>query len=429
MVVILTLLHPKQHTPLKQWRFEHELLIRVGRAPENDVILEDLLVSRFHLELRPIQAAAMVATVPSWHLTNLSANGTYVNGYLTSQGTISDNDRLQLAQQGPLLQFQVMATAPPLAVPTLPSPQLPMLPKSSLPAIAPRLVPCSHGGNSPQNLFCIHCGQPLRVQQTVRQYQVLRVLGRGGMGTTYLVWNPDITTPTGQLRGELQVLKEMNADMARIPKAQELFEREAAVLKTLNHPGVPRFYDFFVEAGKKYLVMELLHGQDLEKRVRQKGPVAPPQAITWMMQTCEILDYLHNLRPPIIHRDIKPGNLLVQNLNNRIIVLDFGAVKAAGMPSRTRIGAEGYSAPEQTQGRPVVQSDLYAIGTSLIFLLTAESPMKFYEKTAQSYRFALDNIPTITPKLRELIDQTTQLRPGDRYVSARSLAHALQACL
>jgi serine/threonine-protein kinase len=175
--------------------------------------------------------------------------------------------------------------------------------------------------------------------------------------------------------------------------------------------------------------MALLHGQDLEKRIRQHGTVSAQQAIAWMIQTCDILDYLHNHRTPIIHRDIKPGNLLVQTVSNRITVLDFGAVKAVGVPSGTRIGAEGYAAPEQAQGRPVTQSDLYAIGPSLIFLITGENPSRLYKKTSQGYRFVLDGYPDIAPSLRQVIDRVTQTRASDRYQTAKELSQALSNCL
>jgi serine/threonine-protein kinase len=186
---------------------------------------------------------------------------------------------------------------------------------------------------------------------------------------------------------------------------------------------------FFVEEDKKYLVMETIHGQDLEKLVYERGPVSPPQAIAWMIQTCEILDYLHCLAPPLIHRDIKPANLLVRRTDNRIVVLDFGAVKEIGTPLGTRIGAEGYSAPEQDRGQPLTQSDLYAIGTSLIFLLTGQSPMSFYQNRGKGYRFHVDSVPTITPELRQVIEKVTAPRPGDRYQSSPELIAALAECL
>jgi serine/threonine-protein kinase len=245
------------------------------------------------------------------------------------------------------------------------------------------------------------------------------------MGTTYLACRQ---AEVGGGHPQLLVLKEMNADMAKIAKAQELFEREARTLKSLHHWGIPKYYDFFVEAGKKYLAMELVRGQDLEKRVINTGPVTPSQAIEWMLQTCDVLSYIHSHDPPLIHRDIKPANLMVRTLDNRVIVLDFGAVKEIGTKSGTRIGAEGYCAPEQERGRPLTQSDLYAIGPTLIFLLTGKVPFKFYQKQGRYYRFQIESVPTITPQLRAVIERVTEPLPGDRYATAEELASALAAC-
>ena len=435
-MVILTLLHPQHRTPLWQWCFASETLIRIGRSPENHVVLDDLLVSRHHLDLRQVDGSTAEGTA-SWHLVNHSANGTYVNGAVMSQGLITADALLQLAQGGPLLKLQLLAAtgfAPTNQAATnqaaiAKAPQLPTLPKLPLLVRQQQQQPCTHAGNPPGNLFCTRCGLPVKVEKTIRQYQVLCVLGRGGMGTTYLVWHPTAIAASGQPQNALRVLKEMNAEMAKIPKAQELFEREASTLQTLDHPGIPKFYDFFIEAGKKYLVMALLHGQDLDKRIRQQGTVSAPQAIAWMIQTCDVLAYLHTRPAPIIHRDIKPGNLLVQTVTNSIVVLDFGAVKAVGIASGTRIGAEGYAAPEQAQGRPVTQSDLYAIGPSLIFLLTGENPSRLYTKGNQGYRFQLDGYPEITPPLRQVIAGATQHRASDRYQTASELMQALSSCL
>jgi serine/threonine-protein kinase len=429
-MVILTLLHPQDHTPVKRWRFETETFIQVGRSPDSHVVLSHPLVSRRHLELRRVEFPRPEVGNGSnyWQLTNQSSNGTFLNGYLVSQEHISEQALLQLAEGGPILQIQVFPASTPQ--PDKPSLQLPVIRQAaSTPAVGQQSTQaCTHAGNKPGNLFCVHCGQPVRVEKTIRQYQVLRILGRGGMGITYLVWNP-MEVVQGQASTALRVLKEMNADMEKIPKAQELFDREATTLKALNHRGIPRFYDFFIETGRKYLVMELLHGQDLERRVRQHGVVSPRQAIAWMIQTCEVLEYLHNRNVPIIHRDIKPGNLLVQTVSNRIVVLDFGAVKSLGIPSGTRIGAEGYSAPEQNQGRAVPQSDLYAIGPSLTFLLTGENPLRFYKQSDQGFRFIVDNVPAIATQLRNVIERVTEPRPSDRYRTARDLAQALAGCL
>ncbi|NEO92309.1 MAG: FHA domain-containing protein, partial [Moorea sp. SIO3G5] len=255
-MVTLTLLDPLSPTPVQQWSFQSKSTIRIGRAPDNDVIVDHPIVSRHHLELR----ASASPSGPMWQLVNQGANGTFLNGVLVSQGVLPEKALIQLAQKGPLLQFQVQT--------------------QQLPSLAPKPLtettkPCQHQGNAPGNLFCIHCGQPLvPVERVIRNYYVLRTLGQGGMGTTYLAWDK-VNSKDGYPL--LLVLKEMNADMAQISKAQELFEREARTLKTLNHPGIPQYYDFFVEGGKKYLAMALIHGEDLEKRVLSTGPVTLPQ--------------------------------------------------------------------------------------------------------------------------------------------------------
>ncbi|NES04053.1 MAG: protein kinase [Okeania sp. SIO2F4] len=407
-MIRLTLLDPQKNTPLKNWDFQSESIIKVGRSPDNSIVLSDSLVSRYHLELHKISKSQ---SGNLWRLVSQGTNGTFVNGVLMSQGIVSDGSLIQLARGGPIFKFQVQ---PPSAA-----------------NISQQCCPRA-GDNPPGNLFCIYCGQPIQVERSIKHYQVLRILGQGGMGTTYLAWDRERHNSQGKgasPAAALVVLKEMNADMAQIRKAQELFEREARALKSLNHPGIPKFFDFFVEEDKKYLAMEMIHGQDLEKRIATQGPILPQQAIEWMIQTCEVLEYIHSQDPPLIHRDIKPANLLVRRRDNQIVVLDFGAVKEIGTPLGTRIGAEGYSAPEQDRGQPLTQSDLYAVGATLIFLLTGQSPMHFYDNRGNGYRFYIESVPTITSQLREVIEKVTQPLPSDRYQTAPELAEALNSCL
>lgn len=408
-MVTLTLLHPEASTPLREWNFQSQSTIRIGRSPDNDIILNDPLVSRHHLELKRMPSPSGSL----WQMVNQGTNGTFLNGVLVSRGLVPDEALIRLAREGPMLKFQCgdcIAPAP-IAVPKTPTPEA-----------------CSHEGNSPSNLFCIHCGQPLvPVQRVIRHYQVLRTLGQGGMGTTYLAWDGGESNDDGH--PGLLVLKEMNADMVQIAKAQELFEREARTLKSLNHPGIPKYYDFFVEAQAKYLAMELIHGQDLEQRILTSGPVTPQTAVEWMIQTCDVLAYIHSCDPPLIHRDIKPANLMVRHRDNRIVVLDFGAVKEIGTAPGTRIGAEGYSAPEQDRGQPCTQSDLYAIGPTLIFLLTGVAPLKYFRRRGSGYGFEVSDIPTIAPQLREIIERTCEPKVRDRYQTAQELAQALATCL
>lgn len=410
-MVILTLLDPQQQAPIEEWKFSNPAKIRIGRSLDNDIVLADALVSRYHVELHNLGTDAQ----ERWQLLSQGTNGTFVNNQLVSQGVLTSGSLIQLAPNGPMLRFEV--------IPLVPEAADPRGSDSSSEATVAFFnhSDCDHAGNPPDNLFCIHCGQPIWIQGTIHGYQLLRMLGQGGMGVTYLVWFPPAQGP------QLQVLKEIKADMAEVPKAKELFLREARILQSLDHSAIPRFFDCFVEKNKTYLTMELIHGQSLDKRVLETGPAAPEQAIDWMLQTCEVLDYLHHLQPPVIHRDIKPSNLL-RKLDGQVVVIDFGTVKEVGSLPGTRISIEGYSAPEQELGHPQIQSDFYAVGATLIFLLTGKNPNKFYCDRGQGERLQIPDLP-LTDPLRAVIAQATKPKPGDRYATARDLAAALKHCL
>ena len=381
---------------LQQWEFVPPAPIRIGRSPDNEVVIDQPSISRLH-------ATLVHTNLPQgggyWQIVNQGANGTLLNDLSIDRILVTNGDRVQLSPGGAILTIQLDVA--------------PVKPIAPMPAVAT----CTHPDNPEHTLFCIHCGQPITVTHKIRDYQILKILGKGGMGTTYLAWD----------LAKLLVLKEMNADMAEIPKAQELFAREAKILQSLHHQGIPEYYDFFVESQRKYLAMELIHGQDLEQYIITHGTVTIDRAIEWMLQLCDILGYIHSVQPPLIHRDIKPANLLVRTIDRRIFLLDFGAVKEIGTLGGTRIGAPDYMAPEQNNGQPCTQSDLYAIGPTLVFLLTGRNPADFLELQGDSYRFNISHIPSITTALQSLIDRVTQRRARDRYQTAAELAQALRS--
>lgn len=409
-MVILTLLESQTNQPLNSWQFTETNIIRIGRAQDNDIILKGYFqVSRKHLELQVVDN--------QWHLSSSGTNGTFVNNVLVEQITLQDRDLIRLAENGPLFRFELKETE--ITQNTEP--------EANQPETVAANQFCRHENNPPDSIFCIHCGQPLvEEERFIGSYQILRILGKGGMGTTYLVWNKNKTIQGAPF---LLVLKEMNANMARIPKARELFEREARVLKSLDHPNIPKYYDFFVEEDRKYLVMELIHGHNLEQLTYSCGTVNPERAVEWMIQVCQTLSYLHSLQPSLVHRDIKPANLILRNLDSRIMLLDFGAVKELGTSLSTRIGVEGYSAPEQYRGKPCPQSDLYGIGTTLIFLVTGKTPMQYFAYDSDRYEFKIDQIPNLSPQLQMVLKKTCQADPSDRYQTAQELLEALNSCL
>jgi serine/threonine-protein kinase len=187
-VVILTLLEPQRKTSLQQWCFENSSVIRIGRAGDNDVVLSDSLVSRHHLELRQVNSPHK-KNVASWQVFSKGTNGTFLDGILVIQCPLPDNSLLQLAQGGPILKFKLQEMPDTLLGYPGSASVSPEGGESQANIGNNSGYTCNHEGNSPNNLFCIHCGQPLSVQQKIRQYQVLRTLGQGGMGTTYLAWD------------------------------------------------------------------------------------------------------------------------------------------------------------------------------------------------------------------------------------------------
>ena len=410
-MVIFTLLEPQTNQPLQQWEFSDKPLIRVGRAQNNDIVLHGYFqVSRQHLELNLIDA-----TSEKWQLISRGTNGTLVNNEFVTETVVKHNDLIRLAENGPVFKFEIESQLAKNQV---------ELDKTNILEVS---APCDHADNPEGSIFCRHCGKPIvEEEHFVGSYQILRTLGRGGMGTTYLAWDRNRTVENAPM---LLVLKEMNADMARIPKARELFEREARILKSLEHPGIPQYYDFFVENDRKYLVMELIHGHNLEQFVNQRGPTDSERTIRWMMQICDVVQYLHDLDPPLVHRDIKPANLMLRNIDSRLMLLDFGAVKELGTALETRIGVEGYSAPEQYRGKPCPQSDIYGIGTTIIFLLTGNAPMQYYRYQSNKFEFNIESIPNLPTNLGEVLNTSCQPEPRDRYQTAKELSEALANCL
>jgi len=289
-MVIFTLLEPQTNQPLQQWEFSEQSVIRIGRAQNNDIVLHGYFqVSRQHLELTLVDPQQ-----EKWQLISRGTNGTLINNNFVTETIINHDDLIRLAENGPVFKFE------------LESYLAQNQPKLEDTNILNTVEVCDHQDNPTGSIFCRHCGQPIvEEEHFVGTYQILRTLGRGGMGTTYLAWDRNHKVQNAPM---LMVLKEMNADMARIAKARELFEREARILKSLEHPGIPKYYDFFVENNRKYIVMELIHGHNLEQFVNQRGANDPTRTINWMIQICDILAYLHNLEPPLIHRDIKPAN-------------------------------------------------------------------------------------------------------------------------
>jgi len=205
------------------------------------------------------------------------------------------------------------------------------------------------------------------------RYSILYILGQGGIGITYAA--EDLKT------GEKVALKAVSLRRTDDLKVLELFEREARILAQVQHPAIPRYIDYF-EVGKRrdrffYLAQQLAEGQSLARLI-ENGWHPPATEVRWMAnQILDILVYLQHLVPPVIHRDIKPQNIIRRD-DGQIFLVDFGAVQDVYHQTitggSTVVGTYGYMAPEQFRGKAVLATDLYGLGATIIYLLTSKSP-------------------------------------------------------
>ncbi|MDR3615480.1 MAG: serine/threonine-protein kinase [Candidatus Obscuribacterales bacterium] len=245
--------------------------------------------------------------------------------------------------------------------------------------------------------------------------RIVRQLASGGLSALYLCQQND---------RELVVLKESVIPEHIEPdvkaKASELFDREAKILMKLDHPNVVKVLDTFVEAERNYLVLEYANGADLRLLVRQNGVQSEADVLDWAIQIASTLRYLHEREVPIIHRDLTPDNIVLKN-DGQIVIVDFGAANEfIGNATGTFVGKHAYIAPEQLRGKATTQSDIYAFGGTLYFLLTGVEP------EALSSSRPKDKVASISDELSEFVETCTQLETTERYKSVAQLLPVLK---
>lgn len=202
-------------------------------------------------------------------------------------------------------------------------------------------------------------------------------------------------------------------------KASELFAREALLLRGLDHPGIARVFDYFVEDDRSYIVMEHIDGLNLRQVVAQQGRQPDQLVIGWAMAVAEILAYLHDQSPPVVHRDVTPDNLVLTNLG-RIKLIDFGASNQyLGNATGTLIGKHAYMPPEQIKGKAEPASDIYALGATMHFLLTGSEP----EPLSASRPRTVDT--SVCQDLDRLVSRATSLKIEDRILTAGEFQNEL----
>jgi len=269
------------------------------------------------------------------------------------------------------------------------------------------------------------------------RYRILRELGRGGFGYTYLA--EDVNR-----FNELCVLKEflpqVNDDEA-LQKAKQLFEREADVLYQLNHPQIPKFRELLRVhtrgRGRLFLVQDYVEGPTyqelLETRLNSGNRFSEPEVVQLLQQILPVLSYLHNVG--VIHRDIAPDNLILRNMDGLPVLIDFGGVKQLATVLQqqvgtnivpTRLGKAGYAPEEQMEtGQVTPSADLYALGVTALVLLTGQSPDFLYDRFTKRWRW--QDYVSLSPRLTKVLERMLAPRVGDRYSSATAVSQALSS--
>ena len=216
------------------------------------------------------------------------------------------------------------------------------------------------------------------------EYIVEAVLGHGGMGQVYLASHAQVDVPVAikQVRAdeplppsvieELDQLLHSKGTPLRPPQGDfplsggantDRFLREALLLARTRHPAIPLLYDYFLEKGQWYLVMEYVPGSTLSSYMREHAPLPPLEAVNYALQMCDVLDYLHRQNPPVVFRDLKPANIILHP-DGRLMVVDFGIAryfKEGQFNDTTDFGSPGYASPEQYEGtgQTDARSDLF----------------------------------------------------------------------
>ena len=277
---------------------------------------------------------------------------------------------------------------------------------------------------------CQSCGSPL--QKLRDRYRVTQALAQGGFGATFLAQDDSLP---GQPWCVIKQLRPSINTPDVLSMARELFAREAQTLgKIGNHPQVPRLLDYFETDREFYLVQEFVNGLTIQQEIKRKGPMSEAGIKQFLSEILGILKYIHSQQ--VIHRDIKPNNLIRRSEDGRLVLIDFGAVKnqvsktySSQIENTTltafSVGTNGFAPPEQIAMRPVYASDIYAVGITCIFLLTGKSP-KDFDYHPSTGEMLWEQEVRISQHLTTVLRKMVEASVRHRYQSADEVLKALE---
>lgn len=288
---------------------------------------------------------------------------------------------------------------------------------------------CPNPQNPTSAEVCQGCGSRLLLK---KRYRVSQALGQGGFGATFLAQDESLP---GEPSCVIKQLRPATTSDHVMQMARELFEREARTLgKIGNHPQVPRLLDYFEESPHFYLVQEYISGLTLQQEVKASGAFSEAGVKQFLSELLPLLQYIHSQQ--VIHRDIKPANLIRREQDRKLVLIDFGAVKnQVNQTAMTNgsdqtaltayaIGTPGFAPPEQMSMRPVYASDIYAVGVTCVYLLTAKSP-KDLAYNPSTGELIWQNLVNISDHFADVLKKMLEGSVRHRYQSAEEVLRAL----
>lgn len=252
------------------------------------------------------------------------------------------------------------------------------------------------------------------------KYEILKKIGKGGMSEVYLAMDRNLNK-----QWAVKEIKKKARDRNNEIVIQSAIA-EANMMKKLDHPCLPRIVDIIDKKDVIYVVMDYIEGEPLSKVLEQYGAQPQETVIEWAQELAGVLEYLHMQNPPIIYRDMKPANVMLQP-NGHIKLIDFGIAreyKEQNLADTISLGTKGYAAPEQFGGKGQTdpRTDIYCLGVTLYHLVTGKNPC---EPPYELYPIRHWN-PDLSAGLESIILKCTQMNPQDRYHSCAELLYALQ---
>lgn len=265
------------------------------------------------------------------------------------------------------------------------------------------------------------------------RYEIVRRIGGGGMGAVYLAKDKNL----GDAPRAVKEMIESHIDDAQHEKAVADFRRESLLLTELEHPSIPTVYDYFYDEASErfYLVMKFIPGSDLASRLRAApgGRVDELSVAEWGMQVADVLHYLHTRPQPIIYRDLKPANLMLDSNSNRIMLIDFGIARWVNKKEKgvTAVGTMGYAPPELFSGQADPRVDIYSLGATLFHLLTGsdpqDNPLLIFDFTKNPRPRQIN--PALSTEMELILIRSVEYKPEHRFQSGAEMRVALAAHL